>query len=47
MQDGSYLVKMPVSDHGNYAMAKMDISSGEISSFEYMEILANTGEEKK
>ncbi|NMA87046.1 MAG: FMN-binding protein [Tissierellia bacterium] len=46
LQDGSYLVKMPVSDHGNYAMAKMDISSGEISSFEYMEILANTGEEK-
>ncbi|NMB08690.1 MAG: FMN-binding protein [Tissierellia bacterium] len=46
LQDGSYLVKMPVSDHGNYAMAKMEVSNGEISSFNYMEILADSGEEK-
>ena len=46
LQDGNYLVKMPVSDHGNYPMAKMEVANGEISSFEYMEILADSGEEK-
>jgi major membrane immunogen (membrane-anchored lipoprotein) len=46
LQDGSYLAKMPVSDHGNYPMAKMEIKDGEIASFEYVEILADSGEEK-
>ncbi len=46
LQDGNYLVKMPVSDHGNYPMAKMEVANGEISSFKYMEILADSGEEK-
>lgn len=46
LQDGSYLVKMPVSDHGNYPMAKMEVNDGEISSFSYVEILADSGEEK-
>lgn len=46
LKDGNYLVKMPVSDHGNYPMAKMEVANGEISSFKYMEILADSGEEK-
>lgn len=46
LQDGNYLVKMPVSDHGNYPMAKMEVKDGEIASFEYVEILATSGEEK-
>ena len=46
LQDGNYLVKMPVSDHGNYPMAKMEVKDGEIVSFEYVEILATSGEEK-
>lgn len=44
--DGTYLVKDPVSDHGNYGMAIMEVANGEISSFEYVEILATSGEEK-
>lgn len=46
LQDGKYLVKTPVSDHGNYAMATMEVSGGQISEFKYMEILADSGEEK-
>lgn len=46
LQDGNYLVKMPVSDHGNYPMAKMEVKGGEIASLEYVEILATSGEEK-
>lgn len=46
LKDGNYLVKMPVSDHGNYPMAKMEVKDGEITSFDYVEILATTGEEK-
>lgn len=46
LQDGTYLVKDPVSDHGNYGMAKMEVANGEISSFSYVEILATSGEEK-
>lgn len=44
--DGTYLVKDPVSDRGNYPMAIMEVVDGEISSFEYVEILADLGEEK-
>ena len=46
LQDGNYLVKMPVSDHGNYPMAKMEVKDGEIVDFEYVEILADSGEVK-
>lgn len=46
LSDGTYLVKDPVSDHGNYGMALMEVTDGEISSFKYVEILADTGEEK-
>ena len=46
LQDGHYLVKMPVSDHGNYPMAQMEVKDGEIASFNYAEILATEGEEK-
>lgn len=44
--DGTYLVKDPVSDRGNYPMAVMEVVDGEIASFEYVEILADLGEEK-
>lgn len=44
--DGTYLVKDAVSDHGNYSMAIMEVTNGEISSFKYVEILAQSGEEK-
>ncbi|MBZ2175347.1 FMN-binding protein [Schnuerera sp. xch1] len=46
LQDGTYLVKDPVSDHGNYGMAKMEVVGGEVSTFEYVEILADSGDEK-
>ncbi len=46
LKDGNYLVKVPVSDHGNYSMAEMEVKDGEIASFSYVEILADTGEEK-
>ena len=46
LKDGNYLVKMPVSDHGNYPMAKMEVKDSEIASFNYVEILADSGEEK-
>ncbi|HZK32906.1 MAG TPA: FMN-binding protein [Tissierellaceae bacterium] len=44
--DGTYLIKDPVSDHGNYPMATMEVSGGEIESFEYNEYLADSGEVK-
>ncbi|NLW41187.1 MAG: FMN-binding protein [Tissierellia bacterium] len=46
LKDGIYLEKDPVSDHGNYGMAIMEVENGEIVSFKYAEILANSGEEK-
>lgn len=46
LQDGYYLVKMPVSDHGTYPMGQMEIEDGKIISFDYMEMLASAGEEK-
>lgn len=46
LQDGSYLVKLPVSDHMNYPMATMEVEGGEITSFDYNEYFANSGEEK-
>ncbi|MGJ0846053.1 FMN-binding protein [Tissierella praeacuta] len=44
--DGIYLVKMPVSDHGNYPMAKLEVKDGEILSLDYNEYLADSGEAK-
>ncbi|NLJ77735.1 MAG: FMN-binding protein [Tissierellia bacterium] len=46
LQDGKYLVKIPVSEQGNYPMAHMEVDNGEIVSFKYSEILADSGEEK-
>lgn len=45
LQDGKYLVKSPV-EHGNFSMATMEVTNGEISSFAYSEIMCTTGEEK-
>ncbi len=44
--DGSYLVKMPVSDHGNYPMAKLEVKDGQVLSLVYNEYLADLGEAK-
>ncbi|WP_353096640.1 FMN-binding protein [Tissierella praeacuta] len=44
--DGIYLVKMPVSDHGNYAMAKLEVKDEEAVSLNYNEYLADSGEAK-
>ncbi|WP_313756314.1 FMN-binding protein [Tissierella sp.] len=44
--DGIYLVKMPVSDHGNYPMAKLEVKDGEVLSLDYNEYLADSGEAK-
>lgn len=44
--DGTYLIKYPVSDKGNYPMAKLVIENGEIKEYKYSEILATSGEEK-
>lgn len=46
LKDGNYLIKMPVSDHGNYPMAQMEVKDSKIASFSYVEILATSGEEK-
>ncbi|WP_416197699.1 MAG: Major membrane immunogen, membrane-anchored lipoprotein [Sporanaerobacter sp.] len=46
LKDGKYLVKMPVSEHGNYPMATLEVKNGEIISFDYNEYFAETGEEK-
>lgn len=46
LKDGNYLAKMAVGDYGSYPMAKMKVEDGKVSSFRYMEILVNTGEEK-
>ncbi|MBU5440023.1 FMN-binding protein [Tissierella sp. MSJ-40] len=46
LKDGSYLVKMPVSDHGNYPMATLEVKDGQVAGFSYNEYLADSGEEK-
>ncbi len=46
LNDGSYLVKNDVSDHGNFAMAYMEVKNGEIVAFDYQEYLAESGESK-
>jgi len=44
--DGTYLIKDPVSDKGNYPMAVLVVENGEIKEYKYSEILATSGEEK-
>jgi major membrane immunogen (membrane-anchored lipoprotein) len=44
--DGKYLVKLPVSDHGNYSMGILEVVDGNVSNLDYNEYLANTGEVK-
>lgn len=44
--DGTYLIKNVVSDHGNFAMAILDVKDGEVASLEYNEYLADSGEVK-
>lgn len=46
LKDGKYLVKLPVSDHMNYPMATMEVKDGEITSFDYNEYFAESGEAK-
>lgn len=44
--DGMYLVKLPVSDHGNYSMGTLEVKNGNISSLNYNEYLADSGQAK-
>lgn len=44
--DGIYLVKMPVSDHGNYPMATLEVKDGSVSNLDYDEYFASSGEAK-
>ena len=46
LQDSLYLIKDPVSDHGNFPMAKMEVENGEIVSFKYSEFLATSGKKR-
>ena len=44
--DGIYLIKRPVSQNGNFPMAKLEVKDGEIVSLNYNEYLATSGEAK-
>lgn len=44
--DGTYLVKMPVSDHGNYPMATLEVKDGQVASLNYNEYMADSGQTK-
>lgn len=44
--DGMYLAKLPVSEHGNYSMATLEVEDGNVSNLNYNEYFANSGEVK-
>lgn len=44
--DGTYLIKRPVSQNGNFPMAVLEVKDGEIASLHYNEYLATSGEAK-
>jgi major membrane immunogen (membrane-anchored lipoprotein) len=44
--DGVYLIKRPVSQNGNFPMAKLEVKDGEVASLNYNEYLATSGEAK-
>ncbi|MDR7857067.1 FMN-binding protein [Tissierella sp.] len=44
--DGTYLVKTEVSDHANFSMATLVVKDGQVSSLNYNEYLAGSGEAK-
>ena len=46
LTDGTYLIKTEVSDHGNFAMATLDVKDGEVSNLNYNEYLVDSGEAK-
>lgn len=46
LTDGKYLIKTEVSDHGNFAMAILDVKDGEVSNLNYNEYLVDSGEAK-
>lgn len=46
LTDGTYLIKTEVSDHGNFAMASLEVKDGQISDFNYNEYLVDSGEAK-
>lgn len=45
-EDGMYLEKLPVSEHGNYSMATLEVVDGNISNLNYNEYFADSGEAK-
>lgn len=46
LTDGKYLIKTDASDHGNFAMATLEVKDGQISNFNYNEYLVDSGEAK-
>lgn len=44
--DGMYLEKLPVSEHGNFSMATLEVKDGDVSNLDYNEYLAGSGEAK-
>ena len=46
LTDGKYLIKTEVSDHGNFAMATLDVEGGHVSNLNYNEYLVDSGEAK-
>ncbi len=44
--DGTYLVKTEVSDHANFSMATLVVEGGQVSSINYNEYLAGSGDAK-
>ena len=46
LTDGKYLIKTEVSDHGNFAMATLEVEDGFVSNLDYNEYLVDSGEAK-
>ena len=46
LTDGKYLIKTEVSDHGNFAMATLEVKDGFVSNLNYNEYLVDSGEAK-
>lgn len=46
LTDGKYLIKTEVSDHGNFAMATLEVKDGQVSNLNYNEYLVDSGEAK-
>lgn len=46
LKDGKYLVKTEVTEHGNFSMAVLEVKDEKITSFDYNEYFADSGDVK-